>query len=764
MKRLPPNSTCRPLAEDHAQSFPAVCAWDPHTTTDRLLDQAIIHPEEWGSLPIESRGHIECAKDLDALLSGLLELKLINNYQADRIRAGTLHGLVLGNYRVLGRIGSGGIGVVFEAEHVLMRRKVAIKVLPVHSTEEPDLTARFLREMRSVAQLDHPNIIAAFDAGISTRTQPGEPDLYYFVTELLTGHDLEQYIPIHPVSVATACTIIYQVADALNEAHRHLLIHRDIKPSNIFITEAEHAKLLDFGLVRHLRSNALTTPDLILGTLEYMAPEQAFDPSRVDIRTDIFGLGATLFFALTGANALPVTGTLAESIERRKTQRPLSARSIRSEIPEELENLLNRMMAIRPEDRLATPQAVMHALLPFLDREARGSSSLSFTTPNERQAWSSGLVATNLPTVLVVNHDATVRRQLVRPLMSNGLDCSEAPDAEGALRVLRSQSMEAVLLAADLPDTNESVLLRTLRDNPPCANLKIIMTVAEHSANEMTALLSTEADDFFCLPITDIQLVARVKAAVKHKQALDRMDRLSRQLLDLNMELEQSLKSRSSDLVQARNALVLALARLVEYRSTETIAHLFRIQRYCGILAQEAIAHPHFAAVIDLDFVQTVECCAPLHDIGNVGLPDHVLLKAGRLDADERKIMQTHTLIGAETLQHVARRFGAGVGFLNVAIDIARNHHEHFDGSGYPDGLASRDIPLAARIVAIADAYDSLRSRRAQRPGLSHNSALEIMFVSSPGKFDPLLLGGLNHCGARFDRVFREVPDSIPLD
>jgi response regulator RpfG family c-di-GMP phosphodiesterase len=369
-----------------------------------------------------------------------------------------------------------------------------------------------------------------------------------------------------------------------------------------------------------------------------------------------------------------------------------------------------------------------------------------------------------LPHVLIVDPDPMVRRQLSRPLVANGLHCIEIQDAETALRELRNEPAEALLLAAQLPGTSGRAVLKALRDNPPVANLKVIMTTARFAADEMMSFLTGGADDYLCLPISNVQLVARVKSAVKHKRVQDRTDRLSRELLDLNVELERGLHAQTSDMVQARNALVLALARLVEYRSTETIAHLSRMQRYCSLLAHEAAAHPSFAAILNLDFIQTIECCAPLHDIGNVGLPDHVLLKAGRLDPDERAIMQKHATIGADTLKEVARRVGPNLGFLGMAIDIARHHHEHYDGSGYPDRLAADAIPLAARITAIADAYDSLRSRRAQRPGLSHLTAMEIILEGSTGKYDPLLLGIFKTCSAQFERTSRELPDGIVID
>src|SRR5262249_4799559 len=155
-----------------------------------------------------------------------------------------------------------------------------------------------------------------------------------------------------------------------------------------------------------------------------------------------------------------------------------------------------------------------------------------------------------------------------------------------------------------------------------------------------------------------------------------------------------------SDLVHVRNALVLALAKLVEYRDTETGTHLLRLQQYTRVLAEEAAAESVFASQIDPNFIQILESCVPLHDIGKVGLPDHILLKPGKLDENERMIMQAHTLIGAETLKEVIKHHGSAVTFLQMAIDIARHHHEKYDGSGYPDRLAGTAIPLAARITA----------------------------------------------------------------
>jgi response regulator RpfG family c-di-GMP phosphodiesterase/serine/threonine protein kinase len=728
-----------------------------------LIDTSIILPEAWNDVPKEMQRQLHEIATPDCLLGKLQQMGLTTLYQGERIRAGTYSSLVLGNYRVLGRLGSGAVSGVFEAEHILMRRKVALKVFAVNREETSLFVTRFLREMRVVAGLDHPNIVAAFDAGMCPACHLGDPDLYYFATELLTGQDLEQFVHHSIPTIGVACGLIYQIAGALDEAQRQQLVHRGIKPANIFVTENRQAKLLDFGLVRHLLRHDFTKPIAVVGALDYLAPEQVVDPTEVDIRTDIFSLGAVLYFALTGRNPFPVQGDLLESMIRRRDQEAPCARQHRPDLPPELDNVLKRMLAPRPEDRLATPQAVMHALAPFLENDVFGRASA------DKQAlepdfgvgvWHGSSAAR----VLIADHNPEQRRQFARALAAAGLESLDVADAGSVLARLRSEPIEAVLMSAQLPGSDCRAVVKALRDNPPCPNLKIILTSTVGTGEEMAELLLSGADDYLRLPLSNVQLTARVKSALKHKQAQDHQAELSQQLLDMNTELERSLGGRTTDLVQARNALVLALARLVEYRSLEAHAHLTRMQRYCTTLAQEAACNESFANQITPKFLQTLECCAPLHDIGNAGLPDHVLLKAGKLDEQETRLMQSHTAIGADTLRQVAHKFGNKVGFLAMAIDIARHHHENFDGTGYPDHLAGNDIPLAARIVAIADAYDSLRSRRAQRPSLTHASSLQIMLANSTGKFDPILLGAFARCACQFERIFRELPDSITIE
>jgi response regulator RpfG family c-di-GMP phosphodiesterase len=213
-------------------------------------------------------------------------------------------------------------------------------------------------------------------------------------------------------------------------------------------------------------------------------------------------------------------------------------------------------------------------------------------------------------------------------------------------------------------------------------------------------------------------------------------------------------------MVHTRNGLVLALARLVEHRERQGGGqHLLRMQRYCQCLAEKAGTEPPYNNEISQHFIDALVCCAPLHDIGKVGLPDHLLLKGGQLSLDERILMQAHTLMGADFIKQTAEQIGASAAFLQTAIDVARHHHERYDGTGYPDRLAGSAIPLAARLAAICDVYDALRSRRPFRPALSHHAALQMMTEASPGQFDPALLHVFRKCAAEFDQVFQELGD-----
>jgi response regulator RpfG family c-di-GMP phosphodiesterase len=286
--------------------------------------------------------------------------------------------------------------------------------------------------------------------------------------------------------------------------------------------------------------------------------------------------------------------------------------------------------------------------------------------------------------------------------------------------------------------------------------LKIIMFSGRASTDEMSQIMNDGADDFISKPFSVIQLQARVRAALRLKDAQERSETLNERLFAANRQLETNISSRDADFSLARRVMVLALAELVDIRNSRSPPHMTRMQLYCRRLADEAAHTDCFRNLIDDSFIAMLECCVPLRDIGYATLPDHILAKPGSLSLEEQLFIQTHTTMGAEMLQKTARKHGLAGAFVQTAVDIIRHHHERFDGAGYPDRLSGDNIPVSARIVAIADVYDALRSRRCHKPPLSHNSTVAAMLNQCTGQFDPFLLQLFKRCEADFQRIFKD--------
>lgn len=346
-----------------------------------LLARSILPPEDWEALPSTRRDLLERAPDSLTLVDLLLQEGLLTDYQAARIRGGKMFGLILGNYRVLDRIGAGGMGIVYKAESLRLRRRVAVKVLAQHPGEDENrhLVTHFFAEMRTTARLRHPNIISAIDAGELAPARPELPVLHYYVMEYFQGKDLEAHVQHQgSLAVTPACDLISQAACALAEAHRHRLVHRDIKPGNMFVTAEGRLKLLDFGLVRHF-DRRHTESAAVFGSVDFMAPEQMRDSHSVDIRADIYGLGATLFYCLTGGAPFSPERYLDHDRTACLTQSVPSILPRRPDVPSALNDVVRRMMAPVPAERYQTPRDVLTALDPFLGSAIRVATGLSGT-------------------------------------------------------------------------------------------------------------------------------------------------------------------------------------------------------------------------------------------------------------------------------------------------------------------------------------------------------------------------------------------------
>jgi serine/threonine protein kinase len=317
----------------------------------------------------------------------LCEAGLLTRWQCDKLLEGRHKGFLLGKYKLLDHLGTGGMSAVYLAEHVNMHRRVAIKVLPMQRVHDSSYLARFYREARAAASLDHPNIVRAYDVD-------NQGDTHYLVMEYVQGQDMQRLVKAQgALPFEVAADYIRQAADGLGHAHKMNLIHRDIKPANLLIDPQGVVKLLDLGLARFTddtqASLTIAHDENVLGTADYLAPEQAVNSHRVDTRADIYSLGCTLYFALTGHPPFP-DGTLPQRLMKHQTAEPTSIAKERPGAPAELLAIIQRMMAKSPDKRYQTAGDVAEALASWLSKSGANGKLAELRRPDSRPARPTG--------------------------------------------------------------------------------------------------------------------------------------------------------------------------------------------------------------------------------------------------------------------------------------------------------------------------------------------------------------------------------------
>ena len=320
---------------------------------------------------LEDQGHD--VGEASVLADSLIERDLLTEWQAEKLLRGKHKGFTLGKYRLRRLLGKGGMSSVYLAEHVLMRRQCAIKVLPIKRVDDTSYLARFHREARAVASLDHPNIVRAYDIDHESE---GEKDIHFLVMEYVDGESLHEHVKDKgPLELDNTAEFFRQAALGLDNAHKNGLIHRDVKPGNLLIDRTDVVKVLDLGLARFSEvtdDNPLTLAhdEQVLGTADYLAPEQAMDSHTADHRADIYGLGCTAYFALTGYPPFR-EGTLTQRLMFHQTKEPPAISDARPEVAEtkrgiELVKIVSQMMAKKPDERFQTMDEVAAALARWL--------------------------------------------------------------------------------------------------------------------------------------------------------------------------------------------------------------------------------------------------------------------------------------------------------------------------------------------------------------------------------------------------------------
>jgi putative two-component system response regulator len=317
-------------------------------------------------------------------------------------------------------------------------------------------------------------------------------------------------------------------------------------------------------------------------------------------------------------------------------------------------------------------------------------------------------------------------------------------DPGDALDAATSFRPDVILMDVHMPQMSGLALLEQLKAQPDLQAIPILILTASTDADTKRSALLLGAADFISKPIDPDELLPRLRNAIATRRQED-------QLRDHAKTLEREVERRTREIIKTREEVIHCLARAAEFRDTDTGRHIMRVGRYSSIIARQIGCDDHF--------VQMIELAATLHDVGKIGIPDDVLLKKGKLTAEEFAEMQTHTTLGArvfseltdrtdpEIRQHAdigAKIFGdSEFELLQLAKTIALTHHEKFDGSGYPLGLCGEDIPLAGRIVAIADVFDALSSKRPYKPAFSREKCFVMLKEGRGSHFDPRLLDAL---------------------
>lgn len=361
--------------------------------------------------------------------------------------------------------------------------------------------------------------------------------------------------------------------------------------------------------------------------------------------------------------------------------------------------------------------------------------------------------------ILIVD-DSEINREILRTLLAGSFELEEAADGEECLAKLPRFAPDVVLLDVMMPGLSGYDVCRRIKTSPVGEFTQVMLVSGKASAAERLEGFEAGADDYVVKPFNHDEFLARIHVQFRLRNALARLWESDARLREFNSELERLVDQRTREVVAMRDLTIFALAKLAECRDPETGAHLERMRCYSQILADQLRQQGPYTHLVDEEFVEDIYRSSPLHDIGKVGIPDAILLKPGRLTAEEFEMMKRHAVIGAETLEEAARQSGGCGKFLKMAIEIARHHHERFDGSGYPDGLAGQQIPLSARIVSLADVYDALTSRRVYKEAFASDTTTGIIEAGAGTQFDPAVVEAFR---AREDD-FRAVRDQVETD
>lgn len=356
------------------------------------------------------------------------------------------------------------------------------------------------------------------------------------------------------------------------------------------------------------------------------------------------------------------------------------------------------------------------------------------------------------PTLLVVD-DAPENLQLMNSLLRDRYRVRLATDGESGLKLaLQDPQPDLILLDIVMPGIDGYETCRQLKALARTRAIPVIFLTAMNQDSDQEEGFRCGCVDFITKPISPSLTLARVATHVSLKRATDILS-------DQNRSLQAEVERRTLEVQTVQDVTILAMASLAETRDNETGMHIRRTQNYVKALAEGLLEHSPYANQLDELMIDLLFKSAPLHDIGKVGIPDEILLKPGKLTNEEFTLMKQHAELGARIIISAEEELKSPSSFLRYAREIAHHHHENWDGSGYPAGLAGETIPLSARLMAVADVYDALISRRCYKPPMSHDEACALIHQQCGSKFDPVVIAEFEQLHARFADIAREFAD-----
>lgn len=366
---------------------------------------------------------------------------------------------------------------------------------------------------------------------------------------------------------------------------------------------------------------------------------------------------------------------------------------------------------------------------------------------------SDSLDFTQKPTILVVD-DTPDNLSLMSGLLKDKYKVKLAINGEKALKIAQAADKpDLILLDIMMPGISGYEVCKILKEDPDTRDIPVIFLTAMIGTEDEKMGLELGAADFITKPVNPPIVMARVATQLQVKAAADF-------LKDQNVYLETEVTRRGRQLAAIQDVTILAMASLAETRDNDTGSHIRRTQHYVKLLAEQLEDHPRFRHFLNKRTIDMLFKSAPLHDIGKVGIPDCILLKPGRFEPHEMVIMKTHCALGRDAIQHAEDQLGLEVEFLKYAKEIAYSHQEKWDGSGYPQGLAGDAIPISARLMAVADVYDALISRRVYKEGIPHAMAVCLIAEGRGSHFDPDMVDAFLLLAGQFHAVAQRFADS----